>query len=51
MVNQEEVKRVSVKYCKDVLTKNDPKEEVKRMVELGEELHQKRMKTSLGMAS
>ena len=43
VVSADEIKRVSLKYCKDVLTKNVPVLEVKKEVELKERLHRERM--------
>ena len=43
IVNQEEIKKVSIEYCQKVLTKNEPDEHYKELSKLKEELHKKRM--------
>ena len=47
VVNQDEIKKVSVEYCQKVLAKNIPEESYKMMAELKEELHKKRMTENL----
>ena len=48
VVNKEEIKEVSLEYCKEVLTKNEPDEEFKTMAKMKELLHEQRMKQRLG---
>ena len=48
IVDQQEIKETSVKYCKKVLTKNEPKEEFKTMAKIKQMLHDKRMKENIG---
>ena len=40
MVEQSEIKKVSLKYCKKVLERNAPKEEMKKMFDLREKLNE-----------
>ena len=47
IVNQEEIKQVSVSYCKKVLTKNEPSEGYENMAKMKEKLHEYRMNNRL----
>ena len=43
MVEQSEIKKVSLKYYKKVYEKNEPKEEMKKMFEVREKLIEERL--------
>ena len=43
VVERNEIKKVSVEYCKKVLSKNNPKEEYKKMSNMKDYLHKERM--------
>ena len=45
-MNPEEIKEVSVKYCKEVLAKNKPTLSFEDIAKLKERLHEGRMKES-----
>ena len=47
IVDQEEIKKRTVKYCKEVLTKNEPAEDFKVIAKLKVQLHEERMKERL----
>jgi hypothetical protein len=44
VVSNEEIKRVTLKYCLNVLKNNEPEDKFKNLVELKEQVHQMRMK-------
>ena len=48
IVDQKQIKQVSVEYCKEVLKKNEPSEKFIAMAKLKEQLHNKRMGERLG---
>ena len=43
VVSAEEIKRVSLEYCKKVLTNNVPDKEFEKEIELKENMHKERM--------
>ena len=47
VVDKEEIKKTTVQYCKQVLTKNDPDNDFKTMAKIKEILHEQRMKARL----
>ena len=48
VVEQEEIKKVSLKYCKKVLERNPPKAEMQKMFDLREKLIEERMAENVG---
>ena len=48
VVDQDEIKQVSLKYCQEVLTKNKPHKEFETMAHMKEILHNKRMNENIG---
>ena len=43
VISNEEIRRVSLKYCLDVLKNNEPDDELKELVKLKEQVHRMRM--------
>ena len=48
IVDKTEIKKVTVEYCKEVLKKNEPKEDFKPMAKMKQILHEERMKLNIG---
>ena len=43
IVNQDEIRKVSIQFCQEVLKKNDPEKDYKDIVEMKDIVHKKRM--------
>ena len=46
LVEQNEIKSLSLKHCKKLLDRNDPKREMERMFEISNEVNEERLNAS-----